>query len=157
MRYTTKRMARLGRAAVVVLAAVTISGCTGKTETPAEKDLTLEDVTGVMGKAEAQMSGAHELTRTADGQEINYHLYLAQPQDFDGAIGSDLAPKIERLYRKFGWLDKVTFSVETPDAANTAQWRPYCAFDMTRKVFEQLDWTNLLARDLFKVCKVTYR
>jgi hypothetical protein len=150
-------MARLGAAALVVLAAVSLSACKGKTGTPAEtENLTLDDVIGVMGKAEAQMSGAHELTRTADGYEVNYHLYLVQPQDFDGVIGSDLAPKIERLYREFGWLDKVTFSVETPDAANSAEWRPYCSFDMTRMTYNQLNWTNLLAQDLFKVCRVTY-
>jgi len=34
---------------------------------------------------------------------------------------------------------------------------PYCDFDMTRKIYGQLNWTNLLARDLFKVCKVSYK
>jgi hypothetical protein len=109
-----------------------------------------------MGKAAAHVSGVHELSKTADGYEVNYHLYLATPQDFDEEIGADLAPKIEKLYKAFPTLDTVTFSVETPDPANTARWKPYCSFDMTRKTYEQLNWTNLLARDLFKVCQVTY-
>jgi hypothetical protein len=145
-------------AALVILTAISISACKGKTGAPAAVEpLSLDAVTEVMGKASAQVSGVHELTKTADGYEINYHLYLPTAQDFDREIGADLAPKIERLYKTFPSLDLVTFSVETPDVANTSEWRPYCAFDMTRKVYQQLNWTNLLARDLFKVCKVTYR
>jgi hypothetical protein len=143
--------------ALVILTAIFISACKGQTGAPAEAgSLTLEAVTKVMGKAAAQVSGVHELTKTTDGYEINYHLYVVTPQDFDGEIGADLAPKIEKLYRTFAALDIVTFSVEMPDPANSADWRPYCSFDMTRKVYEQLNWTNLLARDLFKVCKISY-
>jgi hypothetical protein len=155
---TSKLLARLGAVALIILAAVSISACKGKTEAPAAGEtLSLEDVTKVMGKAEGQNSGVHEMSKTADGYEINYHLYLADQNDFDQVIGTDLAPKIEKLYKTYGALDNVTFSVETPDPANTSEWRPYCSFDMTRKIYRQLNWTNLLARDLFKVCKVSYR
>ena len=157
MKYTMKWLALFGVAAMVILLAVSFSACKGKTGAPAEAEsLSLEAVTAVMGKAGAEISGASELTKTADGYEINYHLYLAEQQDFDQQVGADLAPKVEKLYKKFAALDKVTFSVETPDPANTAEWRPYCSFDMTRQIYSQLNWTNLLARDLFKVCKVTY-
>jgi hypothetical protein len=157
MKDTRKALALFGAVALIITAAVFLSACKGKTGAADAGNLTLEDAQKAMGKAEAQTSGVHELSKTADGYEINYHLYLADPQEFDTKIGSDLAPKIEKLYRTHKALDKVTFSVETPDVANTSEWQPYCAFDMTRQIYKQLNWTNLLARDLFKVCKVSYR
>ena len=157
MRYTMKWLALFGVVALIILTTISISACKGKTGTPTEAEsISLEAVTAVMGKAGAEISGASELNKTADGYEINYHLYLAEQQDFDGQVGADLAPKVEKLYKTFPSLDNVTFSVETPDPANTAEWKPYCSFDMTREIYAQLNWTNLLARDLFKVCKVTY-
>jgi hypothetical protein len=157
MRFAMKRLTLFGVVAMIILTAAFFSACKGKTGAPAEAEsLSLEAVTAVVGKAGAEISGASELTKTADGYEINYHLYLAEQQDFDGQIGADLAPKVEKLYKAFPSLDKVTFSVETPDPSNTAEWRLYCSFDMTRQIYKQLDWTNLLAQDLFKVCKVTY-
>jgi hypothetical protein len=152
-----KRLTLFGVVAMIILTAAFFSACKGKTGAPAEAEsLSLEAVTAVMGKAGAEISGPSEVTKTDDGYEINYHLYLTEPQDFDQMIGADLAPKVEKLYKKFANLDKVTFSVEIPDPANTAEWKPYCSFDMTRQIYGQLNWTNLLARDLFKVCKVTY-
>ena len=82
---------------------------------------------------------------------------ISDMKDFDVIIGSDLAPKIAALYKTFKSLDKATFTVETGDPSNPANVNPYCDFDMTRKIYQQLNWTNLLARDLFKVCKVTYK
>jgi len=158
MKSAMKPWFRLGVAAMIVLAAMSISACKGKMGGPASAEtLSLEALTKVMGKAEGQISGVHEVSKTADGYEINYHLYLSEQSDFDHVIGTDLAPRIEKLYKTYDALDKVTFSVETPDPSNTAEWRPYCAFDMTRQIYKQLNWTNLLARDLFKVCKVSYR
>ncbi len=157
MKDTMKMLVRIGALALIILAAISISACKGKTGAPAETEsLSLEAVMSVMGKAGAQISGASELNKTAEGYEVNYHLYLADQQDFDQQVGADLAPKVEKLYKTFATLDKVTFSVETPDPSNTAEWRPYCSFDMTRQVYKQLNWTNLLAKDLFKVCKVSY-
>jgi hypothetical protein len=139
------------------LTAVCLPACKEKEGTPAPaKGITLETFAAVLGNAEAQNSGITELEKTDQGLVVNYHLYLAVPQDFDQLIGKELAPKIEKLYKTFEGIDNVTFDVATPDPAGTGEWRPYCSFDMTRKIYSQLNWTNLLAADLFKVCKVSY-
>jgi hypothetical protein len=110
-----------------------------------------------MGRASGSASGVSELAKEGDTYVINYHLMIHDMKDFDVVIGTDLAPKIEALYKTFKSMDKVTFTVETGDPSNPANVNPYCDFDMTRKVYQQLNWTNLLARDLFKVCKVSYK
>ena len=143
-----------GFLALAALAAVLTPAC--KAKAPAE-DINLDSVIAVMGKASGSSSGISELAKEGDSYVINYHLMIADMKDFDVVIGKDLAPKIESLYKTFKTIDKVTFTVETGDPSNPASVNPYCDFDMTRKIYNQLNWTNLLARDLFKVCKVSYK
>jgi hypothetical protein len=139
------------------LAAVLMIACKGKEGPPAQaEEITLETFAAVLGYAEAGTSGIAALEKTDQGLVVNYHLYLPEAQDFDEFIGKDLAPKVEQLYKTFKTIDEVTFVVKTPDVAEIGEWRQYCTFDMTRKIYNQLNWTNLLARDLFKVCKVSY-
>jgi hypothetical protein len=146
----------LGLLALAGLAAVMAPACKAKAPASAE-NITLEAVVAVMGRASGSSSGVSELTKSGDSYTINYHLMLPSQNDFDTLIGSDLAPKIEQLYKTFKTLDNVTFTVETGDISNPANVQPYCSFDMTRRIYNQLNWTNLLARDLFKVCKVKYQ
>jgi hypothetical protein len=139
------------------LIAIFIPACKEKEGTSAQaEEITLQTFAEVLGKAEAQTSGIAELEKTGEDLVVKYYLYLPEPQDFDELIGKDLAPKIEQLYKTFKTLNKVKFDVETPDLAETGKWRPYCSFYMTRRIYNQLNWTNLLSRDLFKVCEVNY-
>jgi hypothetical protein len=144
-----------GALALVVLATISIPACKG--EAPAKsEEISIDTLAAVLGKAEGANSGISELSKTPDGLVINYHLYLPEQKDFDALIGTDLAPKIQNLYKIFKSIDKVTFTVETGVVANPPSLEPYCSFDMTRRIYEQTNWTNLLARDLFKICKVNY-
>jgi hypothetical protein len=145
-----------GLVALAVVAVLVVAACKAKTPAAQAAKLSLEDVTAVMGTASGSSSGASEMTQQGDTYIINYHLMLPSKQDYDVLIGTDMAPKIQKLYQTYKALDKVTFTVETGDMSNPANMQPYCEFDMTRKIYEQLNWTNLLARDLFKVCKVNY-
>jgi hypothetical protein len=143
-----------GLLALAALVAVIMPACK-KADQGGE--ITLDSVAAVMGKPSSSASGVSEMAKDGDVYIINYHLMIADMKDFDVVIGTDLAPKIAALYKAFPNLDKVTFTVETGDPSNPANVNPYCDFDMTRKIYQQLNWTNLLARDLFKVCKVTYK
>lgn len=142
---------------LAIMAMIVTPGCKGKESPPAQaEEITLQSFATVLGNAGADESGIAALDKTDEGLVVTYHLYLPEAQDFDVLIGQDLAPKIEKLYKTFNSIDQVTFDVRTPDLAGTGEYRQYCAFDMTRKTFNELDWTNLLAADLFKVCKVKY-
>jgi hypothetical protein len=139
------------------MAVIFMSACKGKEGPPAQaEEITLQSFAAILGNAEAGTSGIAALEKTDQGLVVNYHLYLPEAQDFDELIGTDLAPKVEQLYKTFKTIDEVTFDVRTPDVAEVGEWRQYCTFDMTRRIYNQLNWTNLLARDLFKVCRVKY-
>jgi hypothetical protein len=150
-------------AGIVVLAIVTaaaVGGC--KKQNPAEtaaqsKPIDMESLSAAMGRADGANSGLADFVRSGDSLRLTYHLYVPQGSDFDDYIGADMAPKIKKLYDDFKRIDKVTFVVETADSAMPADWKPYCSFSMTREVAEKTNWTGLLGRDLFKVCKeITY-
>ncbi|OGD21269.1 MAG: hypothetical protein A2W03_09630 [Candidatus Aminicenantes bacterium RBG_16_63_16] len=143
-----------GFLALAALVVAVMPACKKGTES---EQITLDTVAAVMGTPSGSSSGVSELAKEGDTYIINYHLMISDMKDFDVIIGSDLAPKIAALYKTFKSLDKATFTVETGDPSNPANVNPYCDFDMTRKIYQQLNWTNLLARDLFKVCKVTYK
>lgn len=143
--------------ALAFLGAIFMPACKEKEGTSAQaEEITLQTFAEVLGNAETNTSGIAALEKTDHGLVVKYHLYLPEAQDFDELIGQDLAPKVEQLYKTFKTIDEVTFVVWTPDVAEIGEWRQYCSFEMTRKIYNQLNWTTLLASDLFKVCKVNY-
>jgi hypothetical protein len=145
----------LGLIALAGVVVVLTAACKAKAPASTEA-ITLDAVAAIMGRASGSSSGVSDLKKSDDSYTINYYLLINDMSDLDAAIGSDLVPKIEKLYKTFPSLDKVTFNVETGPQYNPADVKTYCSFDMTRRIYDQLNWTNVLAKDLFKVCKVKY-
>jgi len=145
---------------IMVLAAVTalaVAACKKSSESEPPAKIDMESLSAVLGRAGGATSGLADYTRTGDSLRLTYHLYVPQGSDFDDFIGADMAPKIKSLYDTFKGIDQVTFVVETAETAMPTEWKPYCSFSMTRDVAEKTNWTGLLGRDLFKVCKeITY-
>ncbi len=140
-----------GALVLAVLTAVWLPGCKGKAGATASSDeISLDTLAAVLGEAEGTNPGIAELSRPPDKLVINYHLYLPEQKDVDAQIGTDLAPKIQKLYRTFKSIDKVTFTIETGIVGDPASLQPYRSLAMTRKIYEEIDWTNLLVQDLFK-------
>ncbi len=140
-----------GALVLAALVAVSLPACKGKAgATAGSEEISVSTVAAVLGAAEGTNPGISELSKTPDGLVINYHLYLPERKDADALIGTDLTPKIQRLYKTFKSIDRVTFTVETGVAADPASLQPYRSFAMTRRIYEETDWTNLLAQDLFK-------
>jgi len=156
MKQKTKFPAVLYPLAMVLVAGSLMSACGKKAESPAAEKIDKEAVAAVMGAGGGMQSGVTDVGRTDGALQIKYHLYIPEQRDFDEMIGTDLTPKIQHLYKAFNTIDPVTIVVETSDAASPYASQPYCAIDLTRKIYEQTNWTTLLAKDLFKVCKVTY-
>jgi hypothetical protein len=117
---------------------------------PAE-GIDLAAVTEVLGKPGLDSPGVYNLVKGDTEYWIVYQFFTRESKDIDDDIGRDLGPKIQALYEKFKALDRVHFVVDVYYADSSTAWQPYCSFAMTRKVFNETDWTNLLSDDLFKV------
>ncbi len=156
MNQKAKYPAVLGLLALALFAGLSMSACGKKTEPAAAETINSETIASVMGAGGNMQSGVIDVGRTDAGLQIRYLLVIPEQKDFDEMFGIDLSPKIERLYKTFKTIDGVNIVVETANAANSYAPQPYCAVDITRKIYEQTNWTNLMAKDLFKACKVTY-
>jgi len=147
---------------LLILAAATMifmSACQAKEKTetgvvekatPADQ-ISLPMVAAVLGKAEAERSGAFDMTIGDNELWIVYHFYTPEIQDINDDIGVDMAPKIKELYKTFKTLDRVVFVIHVSHPDSASEWKPYCAFVMTRKVIQETNWTDLLDRDFFNV------
>jgi hypothetical protein len=148
---------------LAVLAAFSLTACqrsektaapapvSEKAAAPPAEELTLETLSSVLGKAEAENSGLFELTRGENEWIVTYHFYEARTKGMEERFGPDLAPKIQALYKKFKTIDRVMFKVDVFARRDAVEWRPYCSFVTTRKLIDETNWTNLLLKDFFKV------
>jgi hypothetical protein len=156
-----KKILRIfGLLTLVVSMAIFISACKGKEKTEAPsvekaavqpEEITMDTVSAVLGKAEAEKSGIFDLAKTDHELQVVYHFYTLEMKDIDDDIGVEMGPKIKDLYKKFKIIDRVVFAVQVSHPDTLSEWKPYCFFVMTRKVIRETNWTDLLDTDFFKV------
>jgi hypothetical protein len=157
----TRRVRLLAMVLILLGAAGLFAACAKKEPAPAAETsssaaaatvVTGADLEAVLGKAEAETSGAADIQIGQDGATIAYHFFLVKDQDFDKTFGPFIAPKIRDLYAKVKPLDQAVFDVSVADLG-TELWKPRIRFTVDRKLITETDWTNLLDIDFFKVVK----
>lgn len=126
-----------------------------KTEAAAEKTAEAAaapapDFYSILGRAEAQKSGAFDVQKGTDEILVVYHFYVIDPNTMDRGFGRSMAHRIRELYRELKDIDRVAFDVYIPTEGDEP-WRPYVHFAVTRKIIEETDWTKLLDVDFFQV------
>ncbi len=144
----------------LLIAAVVAAGayfCKGK-ENPDASTITVDSLADVLGRADGSRSGLVDMSKSGDEVRLTYLLYVPDRSMLDQMIGAEIAPKLRELYGKYKGIDRVVFSVETALSGSVPPGTPYCSFVMTRKIYNETNWTGLLDRDLFKICReITYR
>jgi uncharacterized protein YcfL len=154
----------LGLLLLGLLAAFAMTGCKGKESSQAsiqapaiEKpavpsdEITMDSVAAILGRAGADQSGIFAFNKSGEELQVTYHFYRLHQRRMEPFIGPDLAPKIQALYKKFPSIDRVFFRVDAFIRTDDIQWKPYCTFVTTRKLMQETNWTNLLAKDFFEV------
>ena len=68
--------------------------------------------------------------------------------NYETDFASEIAPKLQALYKKYKNLDRVTFEIVTNDPDALSSWKPFSRFAMDRKTLEKLHWTWFVARDV---------
>jgi len=159
MSKTPKHLLVFMLAGFVVFGLFTFAGCKKNVPAPAtttvEKEKTpviLSDdpLYAVLGKADADKSGAADIQIGEDAVTVNYHYYLKKERAFDKAFGPHIAPKIRELYDKVKEIDTVYFDVSVTDFGAEV-WKPRLHFAVNRKMIVETDWTKLLDDDFFQV------
>jgi len=91
------------------------------------------------------------LTKGADELVINYRYYDADLENYETDFASEIAPKIQALYKKYPSLDNIHFRVTTNSASPPPLWKPFVNFTVDRKTVEGIRWTGFLTRYLLEL------
>ena len=150
------RRSRLLASILLSLAmAAFLGACKGKTgeETkplaPVEV-VSLETLKPILGEAKDDAAGVLDVTLGEGEVIINYRYYDADKQNIDNDLVTELAPKIQALYKDFKTIDKVVFQVYV-NSETLGEWKPYSSFALTRKIVHEIEWSGILAEDFIRL------
>jgi hypothetical protein len=144
----------LGMALILGLAVAPVLACQAPKTDQAVKtrvfdELTLPEMRTVLGTPRDDSSGISDFSQGDDGGIIvAYHYYDVDQDNYETDFASEIAPKLQALYKKYKNLDKVTFQIETNNPDAPPLWKPFSEFTMDRKTLEKLHWTWFVARDV---------
>lgn len=113
--------------------------------------ITLEGVKAVLGTANDYASGAIDLSKGNEGITIAYRYYDADTENYETDFASEIAPKIQALYKKYSSLDTIHFRVTTNSASPPPLWKPFVNFTVDRKTVDGIRWTGFLTRYLLEL------
>jgi hypothetical protein len=140
-----------GVVALAFLAAAFSGACRGRkgpdiSSAPLATGVTVDEVKAVLGTANDYASGVLDVTQGNGELIIVYRYYDVDLQNYETDFASEMAPRIQSLYKKFATLDRVRFQVTSNSAATPGLWQPFTEFVLDRKTVEEIHWTGFLAR-----------
>jgi hypothetical protein len=102
-----------------------------------------------LGEARDDISGVVDVTSNDTELVVSYRYFDADLQNIDNDMVTELAPKLQALYKKFPALNRVSFQVET-NGEVPGSWKPYMSFVITRKIVDEIEWSGILAEDFLR-------
>lgn len=112
-------------------------------------ELNLPEMRSVLGTPRDDSSGVSDFSLGDIGEVlIAYHYYDVDQDNYETDFASEIAPKLQMLYRKFKNLDRIRFQIVTNNPAPPPLWKPFSEFVMDRKTLEKLHWTWFVSRDI---------
>jgi len=108
--------------------------------------ITLNEVKAVLGTANDFASGVLDVTQGNEELIIAYRYYDADLQNFETDFATEIAPRVQALYKRFKSLDRVRFQVTANTASARELWQPFTEFALDRKTVEEIRWTGFLAK-----------
>lgn len=115
---------------------------------PAVEPVTLDQIRAVLGTAMDDVSGVLDVTN-GDGETIiAYRYYDVDQENYETDFASELAQKIQLLYRRFKTLDRIRLQVTANVSSEPGQWKPFAEFAVDRKTVTEIHWTGFMARYL---------
>ena len=138
---------------LALVVAPAVAGQAKPTTAPAKEkviaELTIADMRSVLGTPGDDSSGVSDFSLGNDGEVIiAYRYYDVDEDNYETDFASEMAPKIQALYKRFKNLDRIRFEIVTNNPAAPPLWKPFSQFSMDRKSLEKLHWTWFVARDI---------
>ncbi len=142
---------RTGFCLALVLAAAAFLPACKKSADPApvsqEETVSLDRLKPVLGEAGNARSGVIDVTGTSQELIVTYRFHDVDLKNFEDDLVTEMAPKIQSLYKGFPSLDRVTFEVTANDPATLGIYKPFLRFTVTRRVAAKLRWSGVLREE----------
>ncbi len=103
----------------------------------------------ILGEAKEDAAGVLDVTKGEGEVIISYRYYDADLANIDNDMVTELAPKIQALYKNFKTIDRVVFQVSI-NGPVPSEWKPYSSFALTRKIVGEIQWSGILAEDFLR-------
>jgi len=139
--------------ALIILVLWSLNACKSKEEAEnvVSEPLTLSSITPIFGEAKEDVSGAFDFSQGDQEMIVSYRFFTQDFNDLDSQIGTELTPKIQAFYKAFKQADRVILNVSVPRSDLPGEWKPFASFAVSRKLVQETDWSQLLAKDLFTI------
>lgn len=143
----------LGWALLAILAAALAVACQGKQggtppAKPAFDEVTLDTVKSVLGTANDFASGVIDVTQGNGELIVAYRYYDADLGNYEADFASEMAPRLQALYKRFKSIDRIHFQITANSATAPELWEPFAEFAVDRKTIEEIHWTGFLVKYL---------
>ena len=125
-----------------------------KSEKIAETEIvSFETITPIFGRSEAAGPGTFDASQTDNQILVSYRFIPKDAANIDKELGLELAPKIQQFFKKFKTMDRITFGIYIPRVAGQPEFKPYVAFDVTRKLMNETLLLDLMATNILEVAE----
>lgn len=139
-------------AAAVLLTVVlfAIVGCGSKPDTSSPEAL-LESV--FPSPNDDKSSGMTQYKIDDFEAVIDYNFFPAGISSFDEELGVKLASKIKTFFEANNYFNKIKIVAHGPfdDGYGNYNWEPLISFEITRDIYEKINWDNFISQNLVKI------
>jgi hypothetical protein len=148
------RATRFGVLCLAFLSLAVLAACKGKKVEPAQavvnaEEIRVDDLKPILGESADDASGVTDCTEGDGIFIISYRYFDADRQNIDDDMVTEMAPKIQALYKKYPKLDRVRFQIDV-NSMTPGVWEPYVSFVLTRKIVDDTQWSGLLSEDFLR-------
>lgn len=107
----------------------------------------------ILGEAKEDYPGVQDIEKDGKDLVIYYRFIPKDTNTLQEELGEDLGPKIKKIYQTDKVVNVLRFNVSIPftEESGTRGFKSQLSFAMTRKIFDETDWSGLLDRDFLKV------
>ena len=112
-------------------------------------------IKSILGEPQGDNPGAFNVELTGNVLAVSYRFIPINEETFQEDLGEDLAKKVRQIYEQDKNVDVINFVVDIPFADETGgqAFKNKLTFSITRKIYEQTEWTSFFDKDFLKIVK----
>lgn len=162
---STRHLWKLGLGLAVIALAGLLMTCKSKKAEPMERaqpaaqmpaagaSEQMAGLRSILGEAKEDYPGVQDIEQEGQDVLIYYRFIPKDTNALQEELGEDLGPKIRKIYGTDKAVNVLRFDVSIPftEETGTSGFKRQLSFTMTRKIFDETDWSGLLDRDFLKV------